>query len=278
VSARRGPPPAQMAVASAELPAFADILIAAPGSGAGHDDGEADRDCGEWQFIPAHQCLLAAASDYCSALLASRWRSSAEAAGRSSAEAADEPAAQGTDPLPADHVRLPTVQLPFGTPSTVGGLVNFVYSGQLCFRHWQGYQDKGGRPSGSCERMEARAETPPKPPSMCAECRMALLTAKLAEACLVRGLHEAVEAFLSPRLGLLRPACCYQLLKNAIDLQLWELASLISETVAPHYGQLRTDGQLDGIDPAVDEALRRAYALSKQSLAPRVEDDIKVGC
>lgn len=142
----------------------------------------------------------------------------------------------------------------------VGGLVNFVYSGQLCFRHWQvlsplfspicfehsqpsgadasvrslqyallltphvadevdvpcmappiqGYQDKGGRPSGSCERMEARAETPPKPPSMCAECRMALLTAKLAEACLVRGLHEAVEAFLSPRLGLLRPACCYQ--------------------------------------------------------------------
>lgn len=68
------------------------------------------------------------------------------------------------------------------------------------------------------------------------------------------------------------------MLKNAIDLQLWELASLISETVAPHYGQLRTDGQLDGIDPAVDEALRRAYALSKQSLAPRVEDDIKVGC
>jgi hypothetical protein len=67
-----------------------------------------------------------------------------------------------------------------------------------------------------------------------------------------------------------------QVLKDAIKLQLWDVASSVVESVAPHYAQLRSEGCLDGTDPAVEEALRRAYAVCKQAQQVGADSDGEV--
>ena len=101
-----------------------------------------------------------------------------------------------------------------------------MYSGRLCFRHYltfgvregEGGGCKGdGSPAGGQEcaattavRLVDGVRRGGRPMSVCDECRAAVQTAKLAEVCLVRGLSEAVEAFLQARLPVLPPSCCFQ--------------------------------------------------------------------